>query len=102
MVTKKPFVSQEICYINGNGKIKLCAVSAYIKYLLIIVEIENKFFQRCSTLRTPFELITDKLIISLDELLTSNSHKQINHPKCTILANDTIILDVIFQNYYQE
>ena len=24
------------------------------------------------------------------------------HPKCTILANDTVVLDVIFQNYFQE
>ena len=28
IVTKKPFMSQEICYINGNGKIKLCTVYA--------------------------------------------------------------------------
>ena len=30
MVSKKPFLSQEICYINGNGERKLCTVSAYI------------------------------------------------------------------------
>ena len=31
MVSKKPFMSQEICYINGNGERKLCTVSAHIK-----------------------------------------------------------------------
>ena len=31
MVPKKPFTSQEICYINGNGEIILCTVSEYIK-----------------------------------------------------------------------
>ena len=31
MVSKKPFMIQEICYINGNVEIKLCTVSSYIK-----------------------------------------------------------------------
>ena len=31
MVTKKKFMSQEICYMNGNGERKLCTVSEYIK-----------------------------------------------------------------------
>ena len=31
MVSKNPFMSQEICYVDGNGKRKLCTVSAYIK-----------------------------------------------------------------------
>ena len=31
MVPKKPFMSQEICYINGNCKRELCTVSEYIK-----------------------------------------------------------------------
>ena len=42
MVFKKTFMSQEICYINGNGERKLCTMSAYIKEFLSIVEIENK------------------------------------------------------------
>ena len=41
-VSKKPFMSQEIRYINGNGERKLCTVSAYIKEFLNIVEIDNK------------------------------------------------------------
>ena len=31
MVSKKHFMSQVICYINGGGERKLCTVSAYIK-----------------------------------------------------------------------
>ena len=31
MVSNQPFMSQDICYINGNGERKLCTVSAYIK-----------------------------------------------------------------------
>ena len=40
--------------------------------------------------------------MSLDGLHTSNSPRQIDHPKCTILENYTVVLDVIFQNYFQE
>ena len=39
---KKTFISQDIFYINENGERKLCTVSAYIKELLSILEIENK------------------------------------------------------------
>ena len=67
-----------------------------------IVEIKNKICHRCSKLKTTVELVTDKLIISLDGLHTSNSPGQIDHPKCTILAKDTVILGVIFQNYFPE
>ena len=45
MASNKPFTSQDICYINGNGEIKLCTVPTYIKELLIIVQIENKMSQ---------------------------------------------------------
>ena len=44
MVSNKLFMSQEKCYINENGEIKICTVSAYIKEFLRIVEIENKKF----------------------------------------------------------
>ena len=67
-----------------------------------IVEIENKIYHRYSKLKTPVELVTDKLIMSLDGLHTFNSRRQIDHTKCTILANDIVVLDVIFQNYSQE
>ena len=59
-------------------------------------------YHRCSKLRTPVELVTDKLIMSLDGLHTSNMSRQIDHPKCTILENDTVLLDAIFQDYFQE
>ena len=67
-----------------------------------ILETENEKCHRCSKLNTPVELVTDKLIMSLDRLHTSNLPGKIDHPKCAILANDTVVLDVIFQNYFQE
>ena len=67
-----------------------------------IVQIENKKCHRWSKLKTPVELVSDKLIMYLDGLHTSNLTRQIYHPKCKILAKDTVILDVIFQNYSQE
>ena len=42
MVSKKPFMSQQICYINWNGKKRLCTVFAHIDELLRIVEIDDK------------------------------------------------------------
>ena len=72
MVSKKLFMSQMICYINGNGERKLFIVSSYIKEFLSIVEIVNKKCHRCSKLNTPDELVADKLIMSLDGLHTSN------------------------------
>ena len=53
-------------------------------------------------MKKPVELVTDKLIMSPDELRTYNSPRQIDHPKCTILVNETVVLDVTFQNYFQE
>ena len=53
-------------------------------------------------MKTPVELIYDKLIISLEGLPTSNSHRQIDHPKCTILTKDTAVLDVILQKYFKD
>ena len=66
-----------------------------------IVEIDNKKCHRCSELKTPVELVTDKLIMYLDGLHTLNSPRKMDHPKCTILANDTVVLNVTFQNYFQ-
>ena len=67
-----------------------------------IVEIENKKCQRCSKLKTPVELVYYKMIISLEGLPTSSSHRQIYHPKCTILIKDTVVLDVILQKYFKD
>ena len=46
-------------------------------------------------------LVTDKLIMYLDGLHNSNSPRQIDHPKCTILENYTVFY-IIFHNYFQE
>ena len=40
--------------------------------------------------------------MSIDGLHTSNSPRKIDHPKSTILAKDTIVLDDIFYNYFKE
>ena len=53
-------------------------------------------------LKTPVELVTDKLMMSLDVLYTSNLPRKIDHPKFTILANENVVLDVIFHHYFQE
>ena len=91
MVPKKPFMNQKISYINGNCKIKLCNVSAYIKEFLRIIEIENKNVS-CSLNGNE----------SLDDIHTLNAPRKIYHPKCTILEKDTIVLDVVFKNYFKE
>ena len=93
---------QDICYINFNCERNLCTVSAYIEWLLSIVEIKNKCLQICSKQKTPIKLVYDKLIISIDGLKVSNLPRQIDHPKCTILAKDTIVLDFISQNCFKE
>ena len=102
MVSQKPFINQEIFHINLNGERSICTVSAYVKEFLSIVEIENKICQICSKLKTPVELISDKLIMSLEGLPTSNLPRQIDHPKCTILTKDTVVLDVILQKYFKD
>ena len=40
--------------------------------------------------------------MSLDGLQTSNLPRKMDHTKCAILANDPIVLDFIFHNYFQE
>ena len=53
-------------------------------------------------MKTPVELIYDKLIMSLEGLPTSNLNRQIDPPKCIILTKGTVVLDVIVQNYFKE
>ena len=77
-------------------------MSTYIKEFLSIVEIENKICQICSNLKTPVELISDKMIMSLEGLPTSNSSRQIEHPKYTSLKRGTVVLDEILQNYFND
>ena len=53
-------------------------------------------------MKIPIELVSDGLITYFDELHISNSHRQFDHPKYTTLANNTIFLNHIFQNYFKE
>ena len=38
----------------------------------------------------------------LEGLPTSNSYRQIDHPKCTIITKGTVVLDVMLQNYFKD
>ena len=102
MVSQKPFINQQICHINLNGEKSICTVSTYIKEFFSIVEIENNCFQRCSKLKPPVEVISDKLIMIIEGFPTSNSPRQIDHPKCNILTKDTVVLDVILHKYFKD
>ena len=66
MVSQKPFSNQEICHINLNDEKSICTVSTYIKKYLSLVEIENKKYQRCSNMKPPAEVISDKQIMILE------------------------------------
>ena len=59
-------------------------------------------FYRSSNRKTPIQLVADKLFMSFDGLHTHNSPRKIDYPKFTILAKNTIVLDVLFQNYFKK
>ena len=101
MVSQRPFIIQEICHINFYGERSICNISTYIKEFLSKVEIENKICQRCSKLKAPVEIISDKLVMYLEGLPTSNSPRQMDIPKCTILTKDTVVLDVKLHKYFK-
>ena len=102
MVSKEPVINQEISYINGNGEMKLSTVSDYMKEFLSIIEIERKNYHICYKWKTPIGLFYDKLIMPLYGLNSSNLSRQIDDPKYTTLATDTIRLNEILQNYFKE
>ena len=52
-------------------------------------------------MKPPVELISDKLIMSLEGLPASNSPRKMDHPKCTIFTKDTVVLDVILQKCFK-
>ena len=52
-------------------------------------------------MKQPAEVIFDNLIMILEGLPTSDSPRQIDHPKCTTLTQDTVVLDVMLQNYFK-
>ena len=77
-------------------------MSTYIKKYLCVVEIENKKCQRLSKFKPPAEVISDKMIIILEGLPTSNWTRQIDHPKFTTPTKGTVVLDVMLQNYFKD
>ena len=85
-----------------NGEKIICTVSTYKKKFLSIVQIDNKKCQRFSNMKPPFEVISDKLIMFLEVLPNSNSPGKIDHPKCTTLTKDTVVLDVMLQKYFKD
>ena len=84
------------------GMVKVNYAPCLLTFILSIIEIKNKKCQICSKGKTPIELFYDKCIMSLDGLHTSDSPRQIDHPKCTISARDTIVLDENVNNYFKE
>ena len=51
---------------------------------------------------SPFKLVSDKLIMFLEGLPTSNKYRQIDHAKYTSIKKGTVVLDQIFQNYFND
>ena len=85
MISFELFSNQEICHIDLNGEKIISTVSTYIKKSLRIVEIENKKCQKFSKLKTPVEAVSDKLIMFLEGIPTSNEYSTINHTKYTAI-----------------
>ena len=77
IISLKLFNNQEIFHIDLNGEKVICNVSTYIKEYLSIVEIENKKCQKCSKLKTPVEVVYNKLIMFLEGLPTSNKSRKL-------------------------
>ena len=101
MISFELFSYQDICHIDLNGEKRICTVSTHIKEYLIIVEIENKKCRQCSRSKTPFKVVSDKLIMFLEGLPTSNKSRQIDHPKYTSIKKGTVVLDQILHNYFK-
>ena len=53
-------------------------------------------------MKQPAEVISDKLIMIFEGLTNSDSTRQIDNPKCTTLTKDTVVLDVMLQNYFKD
>ena len=53
-------------------------------------------------MKSPAEVIYDKLIMVIEGLPTSDLPRQIDHQKCTTLTKDTVVFDVILQNYFKD
>ena len=55
-----------------------------------------------SKLKTPVEVVYDKMIMFLGGLPTSNLSMQLYHPKYTSLKNGTVVLDKMLQYYFND
>ena len=53
-------------------------------------------------MKQPAEVISDKLITIIEGLPTSNSPRKIDHPKCTTLTKENVVLDVMLHNYFKD
>ena len=53
-------------------------------------------------MKTPVQVNSDKLIMFLEGLPTSNSSRQIDHPKYISLTKGTVVLDEMLQNYFND
>ena len=51
-------------------------------------------------MKTPVEVVSDKLIMFLEGIPTSNEYRPIDHTKYTSIKNVAVVLDEIFQNYF--
>ena len=101
MIPKRPFINQEISYINIDGEIKLSTFSNNMKAFLSIIEIGNKKCHICYEINTPIKLVHDELIMSIDGLQSTIPPWKIDHPNYTSLTT-TIKLNDIFKNYLKE
>ena len=57
---------------------------------------------KCSSLMTPAKVVSDKLIMILKGIPTSNEYSPIYHTKYTSIKKGTVVLDEIFQNYFND
>ena len=102
MISSEIFSNQEICHIDLNGEKKISSVSTYMKENLSLIEIENKKCQKCSISKPPVEVVHDKLIMVLDGIPTNLEYRPIHHPKFTAIKKGTVVLDEIFQKYFND
>ena len=57
---------------------------------------------KCSKLKPPVEVVCDKLIMVLEGIPTNIEYRPIHHPKFTGIKKGTVVLDEIFQKYFND
>ena len=53
-------------------------------------------------MKPPVEVVCDKLIMVLEGIPTSNGYRPIHHTKYTAIKKGTVVLDEIFQKYFND